>query len=277
MNRVVFGIAAASCCMIADAQIGDMIRERDRHIATVRRYWEWMAYWSIDGIDFPGAKYRPGFQERVLSIHALEGWADPYFAFCSVGLGVCQAYFTLEDGAVCRANSIRLRPRESREAALLRFAAQDFRGDSDIATLNYQIFPPPRPTVSLEGKTANRILVVRDIEFAVVDSDMKLHPLGVPEATRGRYRNPILEKNVAAEPRGPCKVLVPHSDKFSMVVPVVYKCPNGGGVQVMLRSDVAGVGATWVATVGHSTKDPATVRRYELLVRQHLSVIIEHK
>ncbi|MBY0507420.1 MAG: hypothetical protein K2X03_26135 [Bryobacteraceae bacterium] len=162
--------------------------EDSNRYRTVKNYWEWGNYWDTLGLDFPKATYRPGasFRALVFSSQTVND-AEPFWGFCGVAAGVCQAYWTRTDSVIEVSSATLIRPNETNEQAFQRFQRQSFREEEEAAG------PTAGPRVLTETR------------------NVTLPNLGVPEATRLKRRNSFYRELGQVES---ARLRVPHFSTF---------------------------------------------------------------
>lgn len=257
---------------LLSAQLNGLQAVPPERFAAVKRYWEWSAYWGIDGLDFPQATYRPGrsFRALVFSSDNVQ-LGKAYWGFCSRELSLCQVYSTWPDHTVYQARGTRMRKVETEAVALKRFQEQEFLSDQEAKNISglqgvHLLAGPPDGTAN--GRDAPTASADENALRTTVQT-IKLPALGDPEAIRHRSANRFVDDWIRAQGKGKCTVIVPYSDVHSPLVPVLSLCPGEHGIQFM-RKD----GDEWIATAGGWMTNEDIVRRFEPLIRNHASLTV---
>src|SRR5262249_628330 len=119
--------------------LGAKAASADERFDAVKRYWEWSAYWRLEGLDFPLATYKPGLTIKALVFRSAETRTNlsfqPYWGFCSITLGIWQAYSAWGNSTVFAAQATRIRPGENEQSALMRFERQEFTSDDEFTAV----------------------------------------------------------------------------------------------------------------------------------------------
>ncbi len=244
----------------------------------VASYWEWSAFWGIDGLDFPLATYKSGKTIRAMVFYSEEvGPDDPYWGFCSEEIGVCHVYLAWADNSVYQSIGTRIRKGETAETAFIRFQRQQFLSDEtakelarlgssrgrllfDISEEEKKRLDSLNPNV-VASKVGNRI--------QTNITTIRLPVLSLPAAALNKIKNQFVEDLIRGQGKGPCKVIVPFADKHAPLVPVLTICPGQRGIQFWRKVD-----DSWIATAGGWMQQQDILRRFEPRIRKYASLTV---
>lgn len=232
-------------------------------MAAVNRYWEFTAMFRDGGLDFRGAPYRPGIYEAV---YFRDQGGTP-FGFCVFALKTCQAYSNgmIPGGVVVSATYLRMHDRERPVDAIRRFSKRAFRDQDDIDKFGGA--DDVDPAWSPES-------------LAVKAAPLVLRQIGPPEAVR--LRRPLREiarylqwgDKALFETADPnCTVVTPYADLSYPEIPVLFECPSGSIVQILMRSWDASTSAPyWYPTAGGYIPHGEYVRKIGPIIRKNGTV-----
>jgi hypothetical protein len=247
----------------------------DRYKA-VTRYWEWSNYFGPDGLDYPGARYRPGRSFDVL-VFFVENFSfgGPYWGFCSRDLQVCQSYFAEPDHSVFSSSAIRMHANETEAAALARFRQQDFASAQEAeAEMLYSNGPrllgAPPGEIAIIEPSASSDESPEPLQTSV--QRILLPKLGIPGAVRNRQKNDFIESAIQAHANihgvSSCTTTVPYADEHAFAVPVLIDCPDERGIQFWIKHE-----NEWNPTAGGWMPQPEVYRQFAPRIRRHASYI----
>ena len=268
-------VRIASLWLIAIGEISAGPGAEREHFAAVVRYWEWSAYWSPNGLDFPNASYKPGLEFSALVFYRGQTYGDAaYWGFCSRRLGVCQAYSAQADGSVDQAAGLRMRKGETASAAFRRFQRQEFQAN-EVAKFAEWHRAGPRllaglPEGESTGAGSSQLGNEEEVQVRTLFRKVRLPALRLPEAIRQRAANRFVEGFVRAQAERQCSVTVPFADHHAPLVPVLYDCPGSRGIQFMRKNE-----ETWYETAGGWMEDGITVRQLVPRIRKYASLILK--